>query len=204
MSCPAMSAKAMTTVSISPAATALFSRSKDSMPRIQAPAFRLCGAERARLSSACANSPWTARGRPEDAMTLRFLVVEGNDAEASEAYRLGYGRTASQAYADLLRAVAPDAVCDLCFPAVPDASPPAALADYDAAFITGSALNLYDGGPAVARQIALARAVYAAGTPFFGSCWGLQVACAAAGGQVIRNPRGREIGVARSIWLTPA
>ncbi len=40
--------------------------------------------------------------------------------------------------------------------------------------------------------------------PFFGSCWGLQVAAVAAGGTVRLNPKGREIGVARKITLTEA
>ena len=35
---------------------------------------------------------------------------------------------------------------------------------------------------AVTRQIELMRAVYAAGVPCFGSCWGIQVGAAAAGG----------------------
>ena len=34
----------------------------------------------------------------------------------------------------------------------------------------------------------LAKAVFAAGVPFFGSCWGLQVAVTAAGGEVRANP----------------
>lgn len=138
------------------------------------------------------------------AMTLRFLVVEGNTAADRETYRIGFGKTASQSYAEALLALAPDASCDLCFPADADGSLPAALADYDGVFITGSALNVYNGGAAVERQIELARAVFAARTPFFGSCWGLQVACAAAKGRVLKNPRGREIGVARGIWPTEA
>ena len=137
-------------------------------------------------------------------MTLRLLIVEGNSAEGRALYRVGYNRTASESYASTLRALAPDTTCDTVCAADADASPPAALEDYDGVFITGSALNLYDGGPEVERQIALARALFAAGTPFFGSCWGLQVACAAAGGRVFKNPRGREIGVARNIWPTQA
>jgi GMP synthase (glutamine-hydrolysing) len=119
-------------------------------------------------------------------------------------YRVGFNRTASESYAAALRSVAPDSVCDIVCAADPDASLPAALADYDGVFVTGSSLNLYDGGPEIERQIALVRAVFAARTPLFGSCWGLQVACAAAGGRVIKNPRGREIGVARGVWLTEA
>ena len=137
-------------------------------------------------------------------MSLRFLIIEGNDAQGRAAYRLGFGQTAGEAYAQTLRALAPDASCDLLLAADSGAEAPAALEDYDGVFITGSALNLYDGGPAVERQIALARAVFAAKTPFFGSCWGMQVACAAAGGRVFKNPRGREIGIARKIQLTLA
>jgi GMP synthase (glutamine-hydrolysing) len=46
------------------------------------------------------------------------------------------------------------------------------------------------------------RAVFASGTPSFGSCAGLQVAVAAAGGRVGRGPRGREAGFARRITPT--
>ena len=40
--------------------------------------------------------------------------------------------------------------------------------------------------------------------PFFGSCWGLQIAVTAAGGEVRANPRGREFGFARRVLLTEA
>ncbi len=70
--------------------------------------------------------------------------------------------------------------------------------------MTGSALNIYNGGAAVTRQIELVKAVFAAGVPFFGSCWGLQVAVTAAGGEVRANPRGREFGFARRIFLSDA
>jgi GMP synthase (glutamine-hydrolysing) len=48
------------------------------------------------------------------------------------------------------------------------------------------------------------RAVFASGTPSFGSCAGLQVATVAAGGTVRRNARGREAGFARRITPTAA
>jgi GMP synthase (glutamine-hydrolysing) len=139
-------------------------------------------------------------------MTLHLLVVEGNIREVRESSRAALGKTASERYAEVLIELAPDARCDLCFPTDESASLPdtAGLQAYDGVAITGSALNLYDGGPAVTRQIELARAVFAAHTPFFGSCWGLQVATAAAGGDVLRNPLGREIGLARNIALNDA
>jgi GMP synthase (glutamine-hydrolysing) len=78
------------------------------------------------------------------------------------------------------------------------------LASYHGVTMTGSALNIYNGGAAVTRQIELAKAVLAAGIPFFGSCWGLQVAVTAAGGEVHANPLGREFGFARRILLNEA
>ena len=45
-------------------------------------------------------------------------------------------------------------------------------------------------GPHIDPQIELAKAVLAAKTPLFGSCWGLQVITVAAGGSVRKNPKG--------------
>lgn len=79
-----------------------------------------------------------------------------------------------------------------------------ALADFDGVMIPGSPLHIYDKAPAVTRQIEFARAAFAAGVPVWGSCWGLQLATVALGGSVRRNPRGRELPIARSISVTEA
>lgn len=139
-------------------------------------------------------------------MALRFLVVEGNTRDAREAHKAAYGQMPCESYAAVLQHIEPGMVCDLAFPAdeganLPD---PAGLQSYDGVVLTGSALNLYDDTPAVTRQIELMRAVYASGTPAFGSCWGIQIGAAAAGGDVRRNPQGREIGFARRITPTEA
>jgi GMP synthase (glutamine-hydrolysing) len=78
----------------------------------------------------------------------------------------------------------------------------ASVADFDGVVITGSPLNVYVDVPEVARQIDLARKVFASGVPAYGSCWGLQLMCAALGGTVRLNPKGRELGVARNIVLS--
>ena len=135
----------------------------------------------------------------------RLLVVEGNTAELRVRQVTAGGQVMSEGYADLLRGLLPDAVVDICYPADPGANLPiGGLEGYDGVAITGSALNVYDGGPAIAPQIELAREVLKARTPLFGSCWGLQVITVAAGGTVRANPKGREIGIARRIALTPA
>jgi GMP synthase (glutamine-hydrolysing) len=105
-----------------------------------------------------------------------------------------------------LERLAPDAACDICFPADEDATLPdgAGLEAYDGVVLTGSSLHLWDMQPAVMRQVALARAVYRSRTAFFGSCWGIQMASVAAGGSVARNPAGRELAIARNIAPTEA
>lgn len=77
------------------------------------------------------------------------------------------------------------------------------LGDFDGAWLSGSPLNVYrPEQPTVREQLDLARAVWDAGVPAFGSCWGLQLMTAALGGTVHLNPDGREIGVARRICPT--
>jgi GMP synthase (glutamine-hydrolysing) len=79
------------------------------------------------------------------------------------------------------------------------------LGDFDGAWLSGSPLNVYrPEQPTVREQLDLARAVWDAGVPAFGSCWGLQLMTAALGGTVHLNPDGREIGVARRICPTEA
>jgi GMP synthase (glutamine-hydrolysing) len=135
-----------------------------------------------------------------------FLVIEGNPA-ASRAEQIAAGGVApSQGYAALLRELAPGAEVDICYPADGPVALPRrqGLAAYDGIAITGSSLHVYDGGPAIDRQIDLVREALAAGVPLFGSCWGLQVIATAAGGRVRRNPRGREIVYGRDIRLNAA
>lgn len=134
---------------------------------------------------------------------LRLLIVEGNTAEARARHVATAGATMSDSYAAVLRSLAPESEIDICFPADrADGGGTPNPADYDGIAITGSALNLWKKEPEALRQVELARAVFASGVPFFGSCWGLQVAAVAAGGEVGLNPKGREVGFARKITLT--
>jgi GMP synthase (glutamine-hydrolysing) len=78
------------------------------------------------------------------------------------------------------------------------------LSDFDGVMVPGSPLHIYDPTPCVTRQIDFARAAFAAGVPVWGSCWGLQLATVALGGSVRRNPRGRELPIARAMTVTEA
>jgi GMP synthase (glutamine-hydrolysing) len=135
----------------------------------------------------------------------RILVIDGNRLATREQQVAAGGQPTGEGYAAVLRSLAA-VTCDIVRPADGEVrfASGRGLPDYDGVAITGSALNVYDGGPHIERQIELARAVFAAGTPFFGSCWGMQVAVCAAGGRVRRNPLGREFGFARRIELAEA
>jgi GMP synthase (glutamine-hydrolysing) len=78
------------------------------------------------------------------------------------------------------------------------------VGDYDGVVWTGSSMTVHHDTPAVRSQLELARALYGAGVPCFGSCWAAQIAVTAAGGRCEPNPKGREFGLARKIVLTEA
>jgi GMP synthase (glutamine-hydrolysing) len=138
--------------------------------------------------------------------SFRFLVAESESPRARSARRDSVGRSSGESYIDTIRALAPGASCDLIRPAEDGASPLQAgtCEAYDAVFLTGSPLHVYQDTPETRRQIEFMRAVFASGTPSFGSCAGLQVAAAAAGGTAAPNRRGREMGIARGITPTEA
>ncbi|HEX5508045.1 MAG TPA: type 1 glutamine amidotransferase [Pseudolabrys sp.] len=136
----------------------------------------------------------------------RLLVIEGNSPQTLKDHIAAGGIPAHEGYSNLLRELMPGAIVDVCLPGDPGAAVPdsQSLEGYDGAAITGSSLHVYDAGAPVMRQIELVRAILKAGTPLFGSCWGLQILTAAAGGSVRKNPKGRELGFGRGIRLTEA
>ena len=135
----------------------------------------------------------------------KFLVVDGYAKKARDELAAGGAAVAGDLYAGMLANLSPGSQCDIVFPSDPGAGLPAgeSLEGYDAVAWTGCSLTVFDDIPEVRAQIEFARACYKSGIPAFGSCWAAQIAVAAAGGQCAANPRGREMGVARKITLTP-
>ena len=140
-------------------------------------------------------------------MTLapRFLVIDGYTRAARDELKAGGASVAGDLYAGMLRRILPTARCDVLYPSDPDGALPKgmSLADYDGIAWTGCSLTIYEDTKEVRGQLDLARAAFEAKVPSFGSCWAAQIAVAAAGGIVRANPRGREMGIARKIALTP-
>jgi GMP synthase (glutamine-hydrolysing) len=69
--------------------------------------------------------------------------------------------------------------------------------DGDAFVITGSSSSVTERAPWMLRAEKLVREIAGAGTPLLGVCFGHQMIAQALGGEVSRNPRGREIGTVR-------
>ena len=113
---------------------------------------------------------------------------------------------AGQLYADLLIKHLPDSKYDIFYSSDPDVELPDSkgLKTYNAILWPGCNLTVYhDHDERVRKMVDLVRRGYETGIPQFGSCWGVQIAVYAAGGEVKPNPKGREMGVARKIHLTP-
>ena len=138
---------------------------------------------------------------------LRFLVIDGYNKEAREELVAGGASMAADQYTRMLKGSTPGGAADIdvLFPADPGASLPkgAALKNYDGIAWTGCSLTVFEDDPRVHTQIEFCREAFRAGVPSFGSCWAAQIAVVAAGGLCAPNPRGREMGVARKIALTP-
>ena len=136
----------------------------------------------------------------------RILMMEGNTRERrARAASLGV-RSSSEIYTIAIRAHFPDIAIDVINAADEDWSIPEArnYDDYDGFVISGSSLHAYDTNFAVTNQIAVLKDVAEAGLPILGSCWGLQIAAVAGGGEVAFNPKGREVGFARKLYKTAA
>lgn len=66
---------------------------------------------------------------------------------------------------------------------------------------TGSSLNIYDNTKEIKNQITLMKKLSKLELNIFGSCWGMQLYTVANKGDVKKNPRGREVGIAFNITL---
>ncbi|MFT4115337.1 type 1 glutamine amidotransferase [Bradyrhizobium sp.] len=135
---------------------------------------------------------------------MRLLVLEGNSLAGRRRIAETAGATPGESYAALLRKLAPNAAVDIHAGADQGAVLPGPLEGYDGMAVTGSSLNIYQREPESTRQIDFLKEVFGRGIPVFGSCWGLQLAAVAAGGDVQLNPAGREVAFARKIILTSA
>lgn len=135
-----------------------------------------------------------------------YLIAQSELPEERDKRRANAGKSAGETYRATLEQLCPAARVEIVSPADDDAPPMTArdIERFDAVFLTGSPMHVYERTPEVDRQLGFMGRVFASGVPSFGSCAGLQVAVAAAGGKVRRMPDRMEAGIARRITATRA
>jgi len=137
---------------------------------------------------------------------LHLCIINGYPRANRQVLAEAGVSQADELYLNFLRRYVPKGRFDILYVADLDVGLPAGtgLTSYDAYIWTGSNLTIYHDRPEVARQIELCRSIFEAGVPQYGSCWGVQMAAVARGGEVRKNPNGREWCIARDITLTEA
>jgi GMP synthase (glutamine-hydrolysing) len=137
---------------------------------------------------------------------LNFIIIDGYAKPSRDQFDEVGMRKAGELYADLLLQHMPDAKYDIFYSSDPGVELPNAeeIKKYDGVLWPGCNLTVYhDHDPKVTKMVDLCKVAYEVGVPQFGSCWAAQIAVYAAGGEVKPNPKGREMGLARKIHLTP-
>jgi len=135
---------------------------------------------------------------------MRLLVVEGN-TEETRILRESFGiRPYHKIFREMLHFLEPNAQVEVVFPTQKGNQLPtiSQLKKMDGILWTGSSLSvLHDSFP-VNQQLEFADNVFKSGTPFYGSCWGLQLATVVSGGKVAKGDKGLELGISSPIQLT--
>ncbi|MBK8946179.1 MAG: type 1 glutamine amidotransferase [Ignavibacteriae bacterium] len=136
---------------------------------------------------------------------LNFLIIDGYPKSSREQFdEVGMTR-AGELYAKLLLQHLPDAKYDIFYSSDPGVVLPKneELEKYNGVLWPGCNLTVYhDHDERVTKMVDLCKDAYEIGVPQFGSCWAAQIAVYAAGGEVKPNPKGREMGLARKVFLT--
>ncbi len=135
---------------------------------------------------------------------MKLLVVEGNNKE-TRIQRGDFGILPyHQLFQKMLNLLERNALIRFVFPADDNSHllSVSELQKFDGVLWTGSSLSVLDNIPSVNQQFDFAENVFKSGVPFYGSCWGMQIATVVSGGKVGHSKNGLEFGVSKAIQIT--
>ena len=138
---------------------------------------------------------------------MKFLIIDGYPEKSRLEFDTVGMTLAGKLYEKMLFQHIPDAETTILHASDDSTLLPnlEVLKTFDGILWPGCNLTVYhDDDERVQRMIEIVDLAFEAGIPQFGSCWAAQIAVYAAGGKVAVNPKGREMGVARKIYLTDA
>lgn len=135
---------------------------------------------------------------------LKFLIVDGYPKPSRDQFDEFNVKLAGVLYAELLQRHLPDAEYKILFTSDPDTEIPDLedLKEFDAVLWPGCNLTVYHNhDERVTNMTRICNEAFELGLPQFGSCWAAQLAVYVAGGEVAPNVKGREMGLARKVYL---
>jgi len=138
---------------------------------------------------------------------MKLLIIDGYPEKSRLQFDKVGMTLAGKLYKKMLFQHMPDAETTILYTSDDSTMLPSleVLKTYDGILWPGCNLTVYhDDDERVQRMIEIVDLAFEAGIPQFGSCWAAQIAVYVAGGTVAVNPKGREMGVARKIYLTDA
>jgi len=136
---------------------------------------------------------------------MKFLILDGYPKPSRDQFDAVGMTLAGQLYANLLQQHLPDSNYDILYTSDSGVVIPTQdeIAQYTGILWPGCNLTVYHTqDERVQRMISITNMAFETSVPQFGSCWAAQIAVYVAGGEVKLHPRGREMGVARKIYLT--
>ncbi len=137
---------------------------------------------------------------------MNFLIIDGYSKGSRKKLDEAGMTYAWKLYADMLLKYMPEAEYEVFSPTdtkVDEFPGETKLSSFTGIIWTGSDLDINETHiPTNTGQIELAKMAFEVGSDSWGSCWGLQIAAVAAGGTVVKNPKGREMGFGRKIIKT--
>lgn len=144
--------------------------------------------------------PSASQPASEPPSRLAILILDGNPPEVREDDKKWFGMSVGQAYANVLSEIDSSIQTEIIFAGDVQRTNPLEKR-FDLAIMTGSSLHVYEEQSQVRRQVEIVRELVMSGVPYFGSCWGMQVAASSFGGSVRRSSTPETL-VANKIALT--